>query len=57
MLDISDFIADKGGNPQRIKESQKRRYAPEGVVDEVIALYEDHRKSKKDGQVHRIKSH
>lgn len=46
MLDIADFIVEKGGDPQKIKESQKRRYAPEGVVDEVIALYEDHRRSK-----------
>jgi hypothetical protein len=45
MLDILDFIVDKGGNPEKIKESQRRRYAPEGAVDEVIALYEDHRKS------------
>jgi len=46
MLDIFDFIVDKGGNPEKIKESQRRRYAPEEVVDEVIALYEDHRKSE-----------
>ena len=44
-LDILDFVAEKGGNPQTIKESQRRRFAPEEVVDEVIALYEDHRKS------------
>jgi seryl-tRNA synthetase len=46
MLDIFDFIVDKGGNPEKIKESQRRRYAPEEAVDEVIALYEDHRKSE-----------
>ena len=46
MLDVSDFIEEKGGDPKRIRESQRRRYAPEEVVDEVIALYEDHRKSK-----------
>jgi seryl-tRNA synthetase len=46
MLDIADFIVEKGGNPQKIKESQRRRYAPEEAVDEVIALYEDHRKSE-----------
>jgi seryl-tRNA synthetase len=46
MLDIIDFIADRGGNPQSIKESQRRRYASEEIVDEVIALYEDHRRSK-----------
>ena len=45
MLDVFDFIVEKGGNPQRIKESQRRRYAPEEAVDEVIALYEDHRQS------------
>jgi hypothetical protein len=45
MLDVFDFIVEKGGNPQKIKESQRRRYAPEEAVDEVIALYEDHRKS------------
>jgi len=46
MLDVSDFIKDKGGDPQKIKESQRRRYAPEEAVDEVIALYEDHRTSE-----------
>jgi len=46
MLDVFDFIVEKGGNPEKIKESQRRRYAPEEAVDEVIALYEDHRKSK-----------
>ena len=45
MLDVFDFIVEKGGDPQKIKESQRKRYAPEEAVDEVIALYEDHRKS------------
>ncbi|KAM3417170.1 hypothetical protein BST61_g5432 [Cercospora zeina] len=46
MLDINDFIKDRGGNPEKIKESQRRRHAPEDVVDEVIALFEDHRKTQ-----------
>ncbi|KAM3071969.1 Cytosolic seryl-tRNA synthetase [Clarireedia jacksonii] len=46
MLDIFDFIVEKGGNPEKIKESQRRRYAPEAVVDEVISMYEDHRKTQ-----------
>jgi seryl-tRNA synthetase len=46
MLDVFDFIVEKGGDPKKIKESQRRRYAPEEAVDEVIALYEDHRKSQ-----------
>lgn len=41
-----DFVAEKGGDPQKIKESQRRRFASEEVVDEVIALYEDHRKTQ-----------
>ncbi|KAF7957550.1 hypothetical protein EAE96_003127 [Botrytis aclada] len=46
MLDVNDFITERGGNPQQIKDSQRRRYAPEEVVDEVIAMYEDHRKTQ-----------
>ena len=46
MLDVFDFIVEKGGNPEKIKESQRRRYAPEEAVDEIVALYEDHRKSR-----------
>lgn len=46
MLDVFDFLVEKGGDPNKIKESQRKRYAPEEVVDEVIALYEDHRKTQ-----------
>jgi seryl-tRNA synthetase len=45
MLDVLDFIADRGGDPQKVRESQRRRCADEGIVDEVIALYEDARAS------------
>ena len=45
MLDILDFIQDKGGDPKKVKESQRRRYAPEGVVEETQSLYEDARTS------------
>lgn len=45
MLDVSDFVLDKGGDPNKVRESQRRRHAPEDAVDQVIALYEDHRKS------------
>lgn len=43
MLDIFDFIVEKGGDPNKIKESQKRRHDPTEIVDEVIKLYQDHR--------------
>jgi len=45
-LDINDFIKDRGGNPEKIKESQRRRHAPVEVVDEVIEMFEDHRKTQ-----------
>ncbi|KAL8909644.1 MAG: hypothetical protein Q9207_000142 [Kuettlingeria erythrocarpa] len=50
MLDVVDFIKDRGGDPKLIRESQGRRHAPEEAVDEVIALFEDHRKAKYEAQ-------
>lgn len=40
-LDIHLFIKDKGGDPDAIRESQRKRHLPVEVVDEVIALYEE----------------
>ena len=45
VLDIQDFIVERGGNPQKIKESQRRRFAPESIVDDIINTFEDHKKS------------
>ncbi|KAI4204370.1 MAG: hypothetical protein LQ350_001126 [Teloschistes chrysophthalmus] len=50
MLDVIDFIQERGGNPNLIRENQRRRYAPEEAVDEVIGLYEDHRATKYEAQ-------
>lgn len=44
MLDITDFVTDRGGNPNKIKESQRKRFAPEDAVDEVLSLYEEARR-------------
>lgn len=38
MLDINLFRVDKGGNPEIIRESQRRRGKPVEIVDEIIAL-------------------
>jgi seryl-tRNA synthetase len=46
MLDVNDFITERGGNPEKIRESQRKRYANVEVVDEVIADWDDHRKSE-----------
>jgi len=42
-IDINDFIKERGGDPEKIRQSQRKRFAPEEVVDEVIAAFEDHR--------------
>uniref|UniRef100_A0A7S2ZGZ4 serine--tRNA ligase n=3 Tax=Rhodosorus marinus TaxID=101924 RepID=A0A7S2ZGZ4_9RHOD len=46
MLDINLFRVEKGGNPDLVRESQRRRFADEGVVDEIIRLDEGWRKSR-----------
>jgi seryl-tRNA synthetase len=37
-LDINAFRVTSGGDPEIIKESQRRRFAPVEVVDEIIAF-------------------
>ena len=41
MLDVLDFVADRGGDPKKIKESQRKRYADEALVDQVAQLWQD----------------
>lgn len=48
MLDINDFVADRGGDLNKIRESQRRRYAPESVVEEVLELFEAARRGMQD---------
>lgn len=42
MLDIQDFITERGGEPDKIRKSQELRHADVGLVDKVIELFEDH---------------
>lgn len=44
MLDLADFVTERGGDLKKIKESQQKRFAPEETVDEVVALYEEARR-------------
>lgn len=46
MLDVLSFIEARGGNPEAIRESQRRRHAPVEAVDEVIAMFEAARVGK-----------
>jgi Seryl-tRNA synthetase N-terminal domain len=39
-LDITAFRSFAGGDPDKIKESQRRRHKPEEIVDEIIAMDE-----------------
>lgn len=32
MLDVNDFIIERGGNPEKIRESQRRRHAKVELV-------------------------
>ncbi|KAI8139080.1 seryl-tRNA synthetase [Fennellomyces sp. T-0311] len=41
MLDINLLLEDRGGNPETVKESQRRRGGNVEIVDEIIALYKD----------------
>jgi len=43
MLDINLFRIDKGGNPDLIRESQRKRGSPIEVVDEIIRLDDEWR--------------
>eukprot|EP01100_Stratorugosa_tubuloviscum_P004961 TRINITY_DN225_c0_g1_i1.p1 TRINITY_DN225_c0_g1~~TRINITY_DN225_c0_g1_i1.p1 ORF type:complete len:504 (-),score=269.13 TRINITY_DN225_c0_g1_i1:92-1603(-) len=38
MLDIILFRAEKGGNPELLRESQRRRYANVNLIDEIIEI-------------------
>eukprot|EP00891_Asterochloris_glomerata_P009648 jgi/Astpho2/9648/e_gw1.00146.54.1_t len=53
MLDINLFRADRGGSPEEIQESQKRRYADVGAVDRVIEL--DNKWKSAIGQMETLK--
>ncbi|KAF1953178.1 seryl-tRNA synthetase [Byssothecium circinans] len=43
---INDFIAERGGNPDKIRESQRKRHANVEIVDEIIKDFEDHRQTQ-----------
>ena len=44
VLDIDEFRPEKGGDPQKIRENQKRRFAKVEMVDEIVQADELWRK-------------
>lgn len=47
-IDINDLIVENGGDPKKIKESQRRRFVQDGDagIDETIVLFAEHKKGK-----------
>ncbi|KAK6521596.1 Cytosolic seryl-tRNA synthetase [Arthrobotrys conoides] len=45
MLDVNSFITERGGDPEAIRESQRRRHKPVEDVDVVIALFKASREA------------
>lgn len=43
MLDSEDFIQERGGDPEKIRESQRRRGASVELVDEIITRWQENR--------------
>ena len=44
VLDIDRFRPEKGGNPQEVKDNQRKRYSDESIVDKIVAADENWRK-------------
>ncbi|KAK6350686.1 Cytosolic seryl-tRNA synthetase [Orbilia javanica] len=45
MLDVNSFITERGGDPEAIRESQRRRHKPVEDVDAIIALFKASREA------------
>jgi seryl-tRNA synthetase len=46
MIDPEDFITERGGDPEKIKQSQRVRGASVELVDEVIELWQTARRGE-----------
>ncbi len=45
-LDIDSFRPEKGGNPDKVRANQTRRFADPAMVDKVVAADEEWRKRR-----------
>ena len=52
-LDILHFIQQKGGNPDEIRESQRKRGHSQEIVDEIAQMYADWVKRTQRCGIHR----
>ena len=53
VLDIDKFRQEKGGNPELVKENQRKRFSDEGMVDRIVEADEKWRK----GMLHHVQLH
>ncbi|CAK9784255.1 serine-tRNA ligase [Cutaneotrichosporon oleaginosum] len=53
MIDLLHFQADKGGNPEIVRESQRKRGAPVELVDEVIEIFAQHKSAQYEMEIER----
>ena len=53
VLDIDRFRLKKGGNPQEVRENQKKRFLDEGMVDKIVDADEKWIK----GELHQIENY
>ena len=44
VLDIDEFRPEKGGNPDKIRENQKKRFCDVSMVDKIVLADENWRK-------------
>ena len=53
VLDIDKFRPEKGGNPQTVKENQRKRFSDENMVNKIVDADENWRK----GMLHYLLHH
>ena len=46
VLDIDRFRPEKGGNPEAVKENQRKRFSDVAMVDKIVAADENWRKGE-----------
>ena len=46
VLDIDQFRTEKGGNPDKIRENQRKRYCDVSMVDKIVDADEKWRKGE-----------
>ena len=51
VLDIDQFRPEKGGNPDKIRENQRKRFSDVSMVDKIVQADENWRKGSSKKKV------